>query len=93
VPPYRQGKSRAIPPTAVLTVAVAMELTEHLGIPLLVALDLAGALRHTGEHSPAEGLFIRLDVAAMERRVALRLNEAVEANPPPRRGRPPRSKR
>ncbi len=70
-----------------------MELTEHLGMPLLTALNLAAVLRHTGEHSPAEGLVIRLDVAAVERRIALSLNEAVEANPPPRRGRPPRGNR
>ena len=93
VPPERQGKSRAIPPKAVLTMAVAMELTEHFGTSLHRALDLAAALLHSGEHSPAAGLVVRLDVTAIERRIALRLNDAVDANPPVRRGRPPRDGR
>jgi hypothetical protein len=32
---------------------------------------------------------LRVDVPAIEQRVAARLTEAVEAHPPARRGRPP----
>ncbi len=73
-----------------LTIAVAMVLNEALGTPVPLALDLAAALLRSGEHTPVGGLVIRIDVATIERRIAARLNEAVEANPPARRGRPPR---
>lgn len=86
----RQGVSRAISPAAVLTIAVAMELMEALRIPVAGALRLASSVLHdAGEHSPAEGMMLRVDVRAIERRIAGRLTEAVEAHPPPRRGRPP----
>jgi hypothetical protein len=86
----RQGVSRAISPAAVLTIGVAMELMEALRIPIAGALDLARLLLvDAGEHSPAEGIVLRVDVHAIERRMAGRLTEAVEAHPPPKRGRPP----
>jgi hypothetical protein len=88
--PERQGKSRAIPPHVVLTIAIAMELTKGLGASLPTALALAAAVIDTGAHSPVEGLTVVVDVAAIERRIAQRLNDAVEAHPPVRRGRPPR---
>jgi hypothetical protein len=91
--PQRQGKSRAIPPRVVLTIAIAMELIEGVGASLPTALALAAELIGTGEHSPTEGLLLRVDVAAIERRIAQRLNDAVEAHPPARRGRPPRRAR
>ncbi len=86
----RQGKSRAIGPRAIVTIAVALELTEHLGVSLPAAIETAARLVEQGEHQPTPELAIRLDVAAVERRIALRLADAVEANPPARRGRPPR---
>ena len=91
--PERQGKSRAIPPRVVLTIAIAMELIQGLGASPPAALALAAALIDTGEQSPAEGLTLRVDVAAIERRIAQRLSDAVEAHPPARRGRPPRTTR
>lgn len=86
----RQGVSRAISPAAVLTIAVAMELMEALQTPIAGALHLAGLLLlEGGEHSPADGMTLRVDVHAIERRMAGCLTEAVESHPPPRRGRPP----
>ena len=86
----RQGVSRAISPTAVLTIAVALDLMAALQTPIASALHLANALvLKTGEHSPAEGILLRVDVGVIERRMAARLTEAVESHPPPRRGRPP----
>lgn len=86
----RQGVSRAISPEAVLTIAVAIELMEALQTPIAGALRLARLLLlEAGEHSPAQGMTLRVDVQAIERKMAGRLTEAVEAHPPPRRGRPP----
>lgn len=92
VRPDRQGKSRAIPPRVVLTIAIAIQLNEWLGTPIAMALDLAEALIESGEHRPAPGLAISLDVAAIERRIARRLTEALEENPPAPRGRPARDR-
>ena len=87
----RQGVSRAISPAAVLTIAVAIELMQALQTPVAGALHLAKALLlDAGEHSPAAGMTVRIDIHAIERRMAARLAEAVDAHPPPRRGRPPR---
>ena len=90
VQPARQGKSRAITPRAIVTIAVAIELTQQLGAALPSALDLARHLVDGGEYRPTPELLLRLDVDAIERRIALRLADAVDAHPPARRGRPPR---
>ena len=89
VQPDRQGKSRAIAPRTIVVIATAMELAEHLGASLPDALQLAGRLVDRGRHRPTPEITIEIDVASIERRVALRLADAVEANPPARRGRPP----
>jgi hypothetical protein len=89
----RQGVSRTISPLAVLTIAVGIALIEALHLPIATALELGESLiLHDGEHSPVDGMSIRVDVPAIERRVSARLTEAVEAHPPPRRGRPPRAR-
>ena len=86
----RQGVSRAFSPTAVLTIAIALDLMDAMGVPAARSLDLAVSLLiGAGEHSPANGIVLRVDVSGIERRMAARLTEAVEAHPPPRRGRPP----
>jgi hypothetical protein len=86
-----QGVSRAISPAAVLTIAVALELMEVLQTPIARGLELARALLASGgEHWPADAMLLKLDLGAIERRMASRLTEAVEAHPPPKRGRPPR---
>src|SRR5687768_12581869 len=70
----RQGVSRAISPVAVLTIAAALELMESLEMPVARALHVASALlAGGGEHSPADGMLVRLDVSALERRMASRL--------------------
>ena len=86
----RQGISRTITPAAVVTIAVALALVDALHIAIGPALALAEALvRDKGEHAPVAGISLRIDLPAIERRVAARLTEAVEAHPPARRGRPP----
>ena len=88
----RQGVSRAIAPSAVVVIALALTLIEALQLPVSRALVLARSLLvAAGTHSPAPELTIRFDVASLERRIAVRLAEAVDAHPPARRGRPPSS--
>jgi hypothetical protein len=87
----RQGVSRAISPAAVLTIAIAIELMEALHAPVTSALDLAkSVIIGDGGCSPSSDVRLHVDTVAIERRIAARLTEAVEAHPPPRRGRPPR---
>jgi hypothetical protein len=87
----RQGVSRTISPNAVVTIAVALVLIDALHIPVASALALAAALiREGGEHAPAPGVRLRVDLSAIEQRVSKRLTEAVESHPPARRGRRPR---
>jgi hypothetical protein len=104
----RQGRTRAIAPSAVLTLAVALLLMRDLGAPIARALQAAASLvagRREGDASQREApsatasgvtemalgpeLRLRLDLAAVERRLARRLVEASEGWGPRRRGRPP----
>ncbi len=89
----RQGVSRAFSPAAVLTLAIALELIQQLEMSVPRALDIAHALRASGgEHVLGAGVVLRIDVRAIERRIAERLTDAVAAHPPLRRGRPPSSR-
>ena len=89
----RQGVSRAISPGAVMTIAVALELIDALHTPVARALYLAKALLDAdGDHAPANGMRLRVDLLSIERELASRLAEAVERHPPPKRGRPPRER-
>jgi hypothetical protein len=93
VHPDRQGKSRAITPRAIVTIAIAAEFVERLGASLPAALDLATILVQHGSHRLTPEMSIHIDVGAVERRITFRLGDAVEANPPAPRGRPPRRAR
>jgi hypothetical protein len=86
------GVSREISPKAVLTIAVAIELMDAIGSPVSEALDLAVAVARTGRYAPSGVTTIEVDVEAIERELAMRLSEAVEAHPPAKRGRPPRTR-
>ena len=89
----RQGVSRAFSPAAVVTIAIAIELIGRLVMAAPRALAVAHALvANGGEHSPGEEITLRVDVRAVERRVARRLTDAVATHPPSRRGRPPLSR-
>ena len=89
----RQGVTRTISPDAVLTIAIARDLSAAVGASTGVALQLAAGLIPTGEHSPMPGVIIRIDLGAVKGRLAARLAEAVDSHPPPPRGRPRESKR
>ena len=87
---HGRGVGRAISPAAILTLAVGLEISEALGMPMPAALRLASRLSDSGECLAASLITVRVDVGAIGNRMAMRLSEAVEAHPPPRRGRPPR---
>jgi hypothetical protein len=90
----RQGVSRAFSPASVVTIAVAIELMERLDMAGSRAFTVAHALvAGGGEHSAGNGITLWVDVRTVERRIAERLADAVATHPPPRRGRPPASRR
>jgi hypothetical protein len=82
------GVSRSISPAAILTIAVAIEISEALGTSMPAALNLARSVVDKGECSPSPAITIHVDIGAIDQRMALRLNDSVEAHPQPRRGRP-----
>jgi hypothetical protein len=88
-----QGVSRKLSPHAVLTLHIALRLIEDLEMPLKRALELAGHLARSGRsggvYPLSRGLSITLDVDESTEHVNLRLAQAVEITPLPRRGRPP----
>jgi hypothetical protein len=88
----RRGVTRKISHSAVLLLAVVRELHADAGLSVRDALTLA--VRLLGEASasvPMSGhLRVTLDRVGLEERLALRLRDALESAPAPRRGRPPR---
>jgi hypothetical protein len=88
----RRGVTRKISHAAVLLLAVARELHAEAGLSVRDALDRAAQLLATTSASvPMSGhLRVTLDRSGLEERLALRLRDALESAPTPRRGRPPR---
>jgi hypothetical protein len=88
----RRGIARRIPHTALLHLALARQLHVTLGMSVRDALELARELLSADETTGARrGLVhIACDRAELERTLDLRLREALESAPVPRRGRPPR---
>lgn len=86
----RQGVSRTVPYPALFVIALALELTRELHMPLPKALEWAN--RVSSGENPAKGGYvgIAIDLEALERQLLDRLAYAVEVAPVPRRGRPPR---
>lgn len=87
----RQGVSRTIPYPALRIIAIALDLTKELRMPLSEALEWANRLS-AGEN-PARGAYLELAVSleAVDQWLQGRLAYAVEVAPMPRRGRPPRA--
>lgn len=87
----RQGVSRKLSPHAVLTLHIALQLVEHLEMPLRKALALANELARppqAGSYALSQGLSITLDLNHSVAEITRRLARAVEITPLPRRGRP-----
>jgi hypothetical protein len=88
----QRGVTRKISHAAVLLLAVARELHAGAGLSVRHALDVAAQLLAASSASvPVSGhLRVTLDRAGLEERLALRLRDALESAPTPRRGRPSR---
>jgi hypothetical protein len=86
----RQGVARRLNGEAVAVLEIVLRLTRGFGIPLRRALDLATDLTGSTEIAkPVDACELRVDLSAVRSEVALRLRDAVEYAPAPRRGRPP----
>lgn len=86
-----RGVARKIPHASLVTLAVVRELNIRLGLGVRDAVDLAPRLLAAdggGVHRSGH-LRVSLDLPALERDLGLRLREALESAPSPRRGRPP----
>ena len=90
----RQGISRRLSTRSVLTLDIALRLSRSAPMPLGTALSLASiVLEHS--HSSIElekGITLSFDLRLLESDLDVRLAEAVEVSPAPRRGRPPARK-
>jgi len=90
----RQGISRRLSTRSVLTLDIALRLSRSAPMPLGTALSLASiALEHS--HSSIElekGITLTFDLRLLASDLDVRLAEAVEVSPAPRRGRPPARK-
>ena len=88
----RRGIPRRISRTALLHLALTRELHVQLGLGVRDALALAiELLARDADPGVARGsLRLQCDRAALERILDLRLRDALESAPSPRRGRPSR---
>jgi hypothetical protein len=87
--------SRGIPPRALLVLGVAREMIRDLQMPIGSAIALATSLCDDPTHEVrvTPEIALRVDVAAVERRLERRLLEATEVAGARRRGRPPKRRR
>lgn len=87
-----QGVSRRLSLSAVLTIALARELIENLGVSSAISLQLAGKLLQLSDSTLVIGqhLQLRVSLTSLRASVLEQLSHAVEAAPTPRRGRPPK---
>ena len=85
----RQGIARRLSREALLVLALAIRLTEDMGLPTAHAIRLAEKLVHgRGEFSPSQGIVVKADLTLVENLLTDRLATAVEIAPAPLRGRP-----
>lgn len=86
----RQGVSRKVGLDGLLQLTVGLALTQDLKIPISHALHLADILtRDHGHHQTPAGIRIDLDLARLRSELEVRIAQAVEIAPIPKRGRPP----
>ncbi len=88
----RQGVPRRISMEGIYHIALIRRLNHGLGVSVAAAVPLAARLLEDqdGRTIVAPSLELRLDIGALQRRVARLVEEASEMSAPARRGRPPR---
>ena len=88
----RQGVSRRLAPQAILTLDLALRISNALGVPISRALELsASLLRQPGGTTTidlGQGVSLTIDLEEVRSELLERLAHAVEVAPSPRRGRP-----
>ena len=88
----RQGVSRRLAPQAILTLDLALRISNALGLPISRALELsARLLRQPGGTTTidlGQGVSLTIDLEEVRSELLERLAHAVEVAPSPRRGRP-----
>jgi hypothetical protein len=88
----RQGVSRKVSVEGVMQLALAILLTQDLGLATPDALRFATALSSSGgRHRTPAGIAVDLDLPRFRADLEARLAQAVEITPIPRRGRPSQS--
>ena len=87
----RQGVSRRLTARAVMTLDLALRLSRSTSIPMGSALTLAARIIQQSLPSLEleQGITLSFDLDLLQSRLDMRLAEAVEVAPAPRRGRPP----
>ena len=86
-----RGVARGVSWNALVRIDLIRVLSQELGCGLRGAVSLAAALIDgPGQHEAAGFLALRFDRPALEAALHVRLREALESAPRPRRGRPAR---
>ena len=85
----RQGVARRLTPQALLSLEIAIRLSEALSIPTARALQLAQELigKPSGS-TTGKGITLTVDLESIKSELTDRLAHAVEIAPLPKRGRP-----
>lgn len=86
----RQGVARTLPYPALRIIAIALELTAGLQVPLPRALAWGVRLSQNDNPATDGNLTVAIDLETLDRWLLERLAYAVEVAPVPRRGRPAR---
>src|SRR5205809_4855821 len=89
----RQGVPRRLTIEAILTLAIAAQLTNALGTPLARAIPLAERLRTSPSLELGKGIAVIIDIDRLRDETLERLQHAVETVPIPRPARPRHQKK
>lgn len=89
----RQGVARRITIDGMVILGIAALLIDQLSMPLATAIGIAKELAGGGgEYTTPAGVGIRLNLERLKSTLLVRLENAVEIAPLPKRGRPPKNK-
>jgi hypothetical protein len=92
VPRGRQGLERRIPANLLPIIALALDISSHLGTPIREAFPLAQRLM-SGQRDIGPRLSIHADIDRIQGEISARLESAIETVVRRPRGRPPRRPR